>query len=387
MTQRQKRGATPKSIILITLFILACLGLGVEKAWDQTVTPGENMIDYGGPVILVTETDGAVTLCAKDGHKTTIDNFFEKVKGYLPEDSNLNEIVAYLIDLNQNGQYEIVVDAKDSMDGLEGRGQSMLMILDEKGSLLTEKVIEVCSMNKAIGFESLGKGKPTYMAILIDSFLSAGSAEWRYYVWLHGTIKEILLTDDGGDGTGSGLLGDFIKKTWDQKKEAFLTREGIPIDNSQHQYHWVTKKEMALDKLEKSKLFVQWGKEAYLKHDFDLSISYYRWAIVANENNDEAWGLTGYVNLLKHKTSDWYLQPLKKSIQINPNYLKGHYNLALAYWASSDKTPANQNLAFNEIATVLKLDPKYNQIIHNDPQFKKIFNSEAYKAWESQQTK
>jgi tetratricopeptide (TPR) repeat protein len=66
------------------------------------------------------------------------------------------------------------------------------------------------------------------------------------------------------------------------------------------------------------------------------------------------------------------IESLEKSIKINPKYVEGHYNLALAYWANQDKKKA-----ISEVKKVLELDPTYKAKIKDDVQFR-LFKSSPW---------
>lgn len=69
------------------------------------------------------------------------------------------------------------------------------------------------------------------------------------------------------------------------------------------------------------------------------------------------------------------MNALMQSISIKLDYIDGHYNLALAYWADGQKTKA-----IDEIKTCLKLDPKYKDKIKDDTQFETFKSSKEYRA-------
>jgi tetratricopeptide (TPR) repeat protein len=121
------------------------------------------------------------------------------------------------------------------------------------------------------------------------------------------------------------------------------------------------------------------GKKFYLKHQYVNAIEEYQKATNADPNNDEAYGLMGY-SYFKANKIDESLIAFKKSLSINPKNIMSHYNLALVYWANSQKPEA-----IEEIHRIYMLNPTYEKTIKEDYQFKKILESQDYINWKSQQ--
>jgi tetratricopeptide (TPR) repeat protein len=68
---------------------------------------------------------------------------------------------------------------------------------------------------------------------------------------------------------------------------------------------------------------------------------------------------------------------LKRSVRIKPDYVMGHYNLALAYFLNLEN-----DKAVSQIAEVIKLDPSKKNTIQKDGQFKFILRSQEFLEWE-----
>jgi tetratricopeptide (TPR) repeat protein len=123
--------------------------------------------------------------------------------------------------------------------------------------------------------------------------------------------------------------------------------------------------------------YVAAGKKKYFAGDYLGAIREYDLAITENPRNYDAFGLKGY-SYYKLNQYDKAIDALKKSIVVYEQYVMGHYNLALAYWANH-----MENEAIKEINTMILLDPTYQEEISKDPQFKSIMGSKIYKEMEN----
>lgn len=105
-------------------------------------------------------------------------------------------------------------------------------------------------------------------------------------------------------------------------------------------------------------------------------------AIELDPMNPVVFDLKGYSLLRKSRVRE-AMATLKRSVEIDPNYVWGHYNLALAYWAAGDRPNA-----VAEVQTVLHLDLTFKGVIRNDTQFNKFNASPAYQdlmRWDADQ--
>lgn len=92
----------------------------------------------------------------------------------------------------------------------------------------------------------------------------------------------------------------------------------------------------------------------------------------ANPVNYVLYDLKGY-SLLRAGQKEDSVKALEKSVLLAPDYVWGHYNLALAYWATQ-----RHDLAILEVEKVLSIDPSFGDIIRRDGQFNKFRSSHEF---------
>lgn len=103
------------------------------------------------------------------------------------------------------------------------------------------------------------------------------------------------------------------------------------------------------------------------------AVDCYDRAIATDPANPVIYDLKGY-SLLRAGQIDASVTTLEKSVSLAPDYVWGHYNLALAYWAAG----ANER-AVSEVKKVLDIDPSFSEVIRRDGQFSKFWGSEEFK--------
>lgn len=118
--------------------------------------------------------------------------------------------------------------------------------------------------------------------------------------------------------------------------------------------------------------YVRFGINSFQAGDYSDAIRAYDQAINLDPMNPVVFDLKGYA-LLRNNQIQEAVATLKHSIEIDPNYIWGHYNLALAYWAGGDHSSA-----LAEIKQVLRIDPTFKDVIRKDVQFNKFNASPAY---------
>jgi tetratricopeptide (TPR) repeat protein len=121
-----------------------------------------------------------------------------------------------------------------------------------------------------------------------------------------------------------------------------------------------------------SDVYVEYGKAYYYERNYPVAIRCYSMAIEKNSENWTAFGLRGYSYLRMHD-EEKAVNSLEQSIHLNPAYIDGHYNLALAYWASGLKEKA-----LDEVKKVIDLDPSFKYKIKEDGQFKAFKDSQEF---------
>lgn len=119
--------------------------------------------------------------------------------------------------------------------------------------------------------------------------------------------------------------------------------------------------------------YVRLGVNSFQAGNFSEAVRAYDRAIELDPMNPVVFDLRGY-SLLREGRVQEAVAALKRSAEIEPEYIWGHYNLALAYWAAGDRSNA-----VAEVRTVLQLDPTFKNVIRNDGQFKKFNASPAYR--------
>ena len=120
-------------------------------------------------------------------------------------------------------------------------------------------------------------------------------------------------------------------------------------------------------KARSSFVFVQLGLREFFVKDYESAVKFYDKAIDQDPLNPILFDLRGYA-LLRGDRVNEAIASLEKSVSLSPDYVWGHYNLALAYGKLNDPR------ALEQIKTVLKLDPSMRDTIRNDGQFR-IFKS------------
>jgi tetratricopeptide (TPR) repeat protein len=108
------------------------------------------------------------------------------------------------------------------------------------------------------------------------------------------------------------------------------------------------------------------------QRDYEQAIAEFDQVIAIDPNNPNAYNQKGYAYL---RSGNYGLaeENLKRSIAIDPDFIWGHYNLALVYWAQS-----KQSEAVKEVETVLRIRPDFREILINDGQFSKFKKSPDY---------
>jgi tetratricopeptide (TPR) repeat protein len=118
--------------------------------------------------------------------------------------------------------------------------------------------------------------------------------------------------------------------------------------------------------------YVRFGINSFQAGNFSAAVRAYDRAIELDPMNPVVFDLKGYSLLREGKVPE-AIAALRRSVDIDHNYIWGHYNLALAYWAAGDRSNA-----VAEVKQVLQIDPSFKEVIGNDVQFKKFNASPAY---------
>lgn len=144
------------------------------------------------------------------------------------------------------------------------------------------------------------------------------------------------------------------------------------------QHDYVKEYRIRLGLRELSQKHIDNAKAFYLQRKYDQAIDEYQQALKIDVDNWEAYGLMGYSYLRDHQIEKAVVQ-LEESVNTNPCYAIGHYNLALAYWANGQK-----DKAIEQVKLTVQVDKSFKNKILQDTQFtafksekefKKIFES------------
>jgi tetratricopeptide (TPR) repeat protein len=95
-------------------------------------------------------------------------------------------------------------------------------------------------------------------------------------------------------------------------------------------------------------------------------------AIELDDLNPNAYNMKGYAQL-RNGDIKGAVETLRHSIDMDPKYVWGHYNLALAYWALGDHSNA-----IKEVKSVLDIKPEFREVLMKDGQFSKFRSLPEY---------
>ncbi len=243
-------------------------------------------------------------------------------------------------------------------------GQRMLMVFDEDGKLLDQLPFESI-WPSYMDFGLIKKRGPIFFGLHWCA-LSARACSSEFYFFYNG---KIIPAFKGEDVSEDGNFTPPVFKDVDIDEIIGNDSEGTPA--FVRNYKWLNPFAETWKHLKK-------GKEYYRVQDYRNAIQEYMEATSCDYENYEAWGLMGYAYLRQKGTAYGYeaAQALQRSVRIKPDYLMGHYNLTLAYWAENQP-----ELAVREIAKVIQLDSKYQEVLNKDTQFIPILKSDVYQTW------
>ncbi len=324
------------------------------------------------------DSNKSLVLFDNSGKKVEIDNFTELITKNISSDGQMKSVISYLADLNQDGKFEIISLVR--FDGAKNK----VFILDETGKLLDSEDSGYGD-NLVFGLEK--KGFPFFWGYETEWGLAAGAAEWEFDYWNGSKIINAISTVEwigkGGPGTephfvylpeqdALEIVSDEGKKLWDKNEMRFMGY-WKPLDEKEL-LEGCSDPDESLDHLAR-------GKKYFHQHEYNCAVQEYKLDLQDHPSDYSAWQYLGYA-YLRAGASNAAKNALEKAVQINPDYIMGHYNLALADFAEFDEQGA-----VSEIGKVIKLNPAYEKTINSDPQFKSILQSKTYLTWESQQKK
>jgi tetratricopeptide (TPR) repeat protein len=113
---------------------------------------------------------------------------------------------------------------------------------------------------------------------------------------------------------------------------------------------------------------------SYAQHGrWQQAVMLYNQAITLDSTNPNAFQMRGYL-LYKMKKYSSSTKDLEYSVALNPSFTWGHYNLALAYWASG-----SYEKAMAEVREVLHIDSGFKNIFRTDEQFSPFRSSAEFR--------
>ncbi len=124
---------------------------------------------------------------------------------------------------------------------------------------------------------------------------------------------------------------------------------------------------------------LQSGLKAFFTKNYMGAVAYYDQAIEIDPENPVLFDFKGYALLRAGRVNE-AVNALERSVQIAPDYVWGHYNLALAYWRVG-----RHEDALSEVRRVLELDPSFRETILGDGQFSKFKRSAVFNELVSEQ--
>jgi tetratricopeptide (TPR) repeat protein len=343
---------------------LSVFFLNVLISWPGILVAQENI-----PMV---EIDGDRTSSLSfdvPGQKIVIPDFLNRVQENIPSNLSVTSVTSYLADLKQDGNGEIL-----SMAIADAR-PVYLLVFDTQGKFLASKA---AGNGDEIYWGVQKKGFPLIFGYKTDWAASAGYCEWEFDVWDGQQIKTVLglatKYGKGGDEKDPSfkylpekdtleVVTDNGKKFWDKTQMAFTGGwQRLDEDETLADCPPVDKKLSILDK----------GKFYFRHGEYDCAQKAYVLAIGETSKNYEAWQYLGYLALVQGD-NEYAITCFNTSVEMNPTYGMGHYNLALAYWADGNKAKS-----VNELKILYGLDPQYKKLVMEDSQFEEIIQSKEY---------
>jgi hypothetical protein len=325
------------------------------------------------PVELNVDSDVKNLVIGDENEKIEIDDFFQHIKPFLPGDFTVDSATVYAIDLSSGAGKNILAMIRN------GDNSTELLVMDRSGKLLAS---ESSVIGNGLFFGPKLKGFPVVFGYQTDSYLSAGVCDWTFDIFENNSIKKVAGAFNwiGNSGPGTNpyfkwvpsrnvleLISDEGLFCWDESKEKFENKgRAVGEEESPGNCPSVSGKQNHLES----------GKSYFLQKEYDCAIFEYRLSIEENPGDYAAWQYLGYACLAKGDSQD-AVNCLKRSVRIKPDYVMGHYNLALAYFLNLEN-----DKAVSQIAEVIKLDPSKKNTIQKDGQFKFILRSQEFLEWE-----
>jgi tetratricopeptide (TPR) repeat protein len=120
--------------------------------------------------------------------------------------------------------------------------------------------------------------------------------------------------------------------------------------------------------------YLQSAFRQYSLGDYKGAVELYDKVLETDPENQAVLNMRGYA-LLRSGDAQGAIASLEKSVSLAPNYVWGHYNLALAYGKDGQMDKAMQH-----IKTLIELRPAMAKALQGDGQFKIFKNIPAYQA-------
>lgn len=153
---------------------------GVWKYWREDGTE-EREIEFKAG-----DLTGNVLLYDPSGGQAFFDHFADLVSKNLPFGFKIAALLPYLMDLDSNGQDEIVLIARP----MDTSTPSQILVLDNKGGFLDGK--ESDGLADDFVFGTVKKGAPVCFGHDSGCALSGGTCSWEFDQFVGGKIKTVL---------------------------------------------------------------------------------------------------------------------------------------------------------------------------------------------------
>jgi tetratricopeptide (TPR) repeat protein len=174
----------------------------------------------------------------------------------------------------------------------------------------------------------------------------------------------LLMTIMGAIIIAMSLVYSAHELTAMQAEKQLLSKEleaaKVEFNNTKAEF---SKLQKGIKEARTSFVYVQLGLRQFFVRNYQGAIDFYDQAIATDPANPVLYDLRGYALFRQGKIKE-SVSSLEKSIAIAPDYVWGHYNLALAYMKAGDSTRA-----IEQVRLVVTLDPGMRKTISGDGQF------------------
>jgi hypothetical protein len=126
---------------------------------------------------------GNAVLWAVDGNQKYFDHLTDVIQKVVPPDFKLKTLLPYWVDLQSNGNYELLAIARSDTS-------SLVLVLDPDGNLLDSKVFDGLADDFIFG--EIKKGGPVCFGYDSSCDSHLGVCQWEFDLWDGSKIKTVL---------------------------------------------------------------------------------------------------------------------------------------------------------------------------------------------------